>query len=141
VWGRYGDELRDRLDAASSPVVMLALLEEELRRRVADVPGLGLVQHANGRIAAAAGAVSIGGTPKRRAHLPVREGHVQRRRRSGGRLGRVGDPRGLFDQSHLVKDFPDLHRMHTDRVLWHCGGGSSPTIPGHALDVGPLPAD
>jgi hypothetical protein len=38
-----------------------SLLEEELRRRVADVPGLGLVQHASGRIAAAAGAVSIGG--------------------------------------------------------------------------------
>lgn len=61
VWGCYGDGLRDRLDAASTPGRMLALLEEELRRRVADVPGRGLGQHAGGRIAAAWGAVSIGG--------------------------------------------------------------------------------
>jgi len=30
AWRRYSEELRDRLDAASTPGVMLALLEEEL---------------------------------------------------------------------------------------------------------------
>ncbi|MEO3927636.1 helix-turn-helix domain-containing protein [Micromonosporaceae bacterium B7E4] len=163
VWGRYGDELRDRLDAASTPAEMLALLEEELRRRLVDVPGLGLVQHASGRIAAASGAVSIGGlcedagvssthlahrfrqivglTPKRLART-YRFAKVVLNVDAAAAVdwGELAFRAGYFDQSHFVKDF----RTFT---------GCTPTAylalrrrflaehPGHALDVGPLPAD
>jgi AraC-like DNA-binding protein len=163
VWGRYGDELRDRLDAASTPERMLALLEAELRRQVAGVPGMGLVRHVSGRIAAAAGAVSIGGLCE---EAGVSTTHLARRFKqivgvTPKRLARTyrfakavrsvdaatavdwGDlafRAGYFDQSHFVKDFQSFT-------------GCTPTAylalrrrflaehPGHALNVGPLPAD
>jgi AraC-like DNA-binding protein len=163
VWGRYGGQLRDRLDAAPTPGAMLALFEEELQRRVVDVPGLGLVRHASGRIAAASGAVSIGDlceqagvstthlahrfkqivgiTPKRLARtyrfakvvLSVDAAEVVD-------WGELACRAGYFDQAHFVKDFQTFT-------------GSTPTEylalrrrfladhPGHVLDSGPLPAD
>jgi hypothetical protein len=45
---------------AARPQAMLTLLEDELLRRVRETAGLGLVRHASGVIAAAAGAVAIG---------------------------------------------------------------------------------
>jgi AraC-like DNA-binding protein len=163
AWGRYGDELRDRLDASSTPGTMLALLEGELRRRAADVPGLELVRHASERIAAASGAVSIGGLCEdagvSTTHLAHRfkqiVGITPKRLARTYRFAKVvfsvdvaaavdwGDlasRAGYFDQSHFVKDF----RAFT---------GCTPTAylalrrrfladhPGHALDAGPLPAD
>jgi AraC-like DNA-binding protein len=163
MWGRFGDELRDRLDAASTPGKMLALLEEELRRRVADVPGLGLVRHASGRIAAAWGAVSIGGLCEdagvSTTHLAHRfkqiVGITPKRLARTYRFAKVvfsvdaaaavdwGDlavRAGYFDQSHFVKDFqtftgctPTAYLALRRRFLAE--------HPGHALDVGPLPAD
>jgi AraC-like DNA-binding protein len=163
VWGRYGDELRDRLHAASTPGKMLAVLEAELRRRVVDVPGLGLVRYASGRIAAAAGAVPIGGLCEdagvSTTHLAHRfkqiVGITPKRLARTYRFAKVvfsvdaaapvdwGDlafRAGYFDQSHFVKDFQTF-------------AGCTPTAylalrrrfladhPGHALDAGPLPAD
>jgi AraC-like DNA-binding protein len=163
VWGRYGDELRDRLDAASDPGVMLALLEEELRRRVAGVWGLGLVRHASARIAAASGAVSIAGLSEdagvSSTYLAQRfkqiVGITPKRLARTYRFAKVvfsvdataavdwGDlayRAGYFDQSHFVKDFQSFT-------------GCTPTAylalrrrflaehPGNVLDVGPLPAD
>lgn len=163
LWGRYGDELRDQLDAASTPETMLALLEEELRRRVADVPGLGLVQHAGGRIAAASGTVSIGGlcvdAGVSTTHLAHRfkqiVGITPKRLARTYRFAKVvfsvdaaaavdwGDlafRAGYFDQSHFVKDFqtftgctPTAYLALRRRFLAE--------HPGNALDVGPLPAD
>jgi AraC-like DNA-binding protein len=163
VWGRYGDELRDRLDAAATPGKMLALLEAELRRRMADVPGLELVRRASGTIAAAWGAVPIGGlcadagvstthlakrfkqivgiTPKRLART-YRFAKVVLGVDAATAVdwGELAFRAGYFDQSHFVKDF----RTFT---------GCTPTAylalrrrflaehPGHALDVGPLPGD
>ncbi len=163
VWGRHGDELRDRLDVASTPGQMLAVLEEQLRRRAVDVPGLGLVQHASGLMAAAAGAVSIGGlcedagvstthlarrfkqivgvTPKRLART-YRFAKVVSSVDAAAAVdwGELAFRAGYFDQSHFVKDF-------------HAFAGCTPTAylalrrrfladhPGHALDAGPLPAD
>ena len=61
VWGRPAtEELRDRLATAAGPREMLALLEEQLVRRVCETPGLGLVRHTSSVIAAATGAVAIG---------------------------------------------------------------------------------
>jgi AraC-like DNA-binding protein len=163
VWGRYGDDLRDQLDAASTPGKMLALLEEELRRRVVDVPGLGLVQHASGRIAAASGALSIGDlcedagvstthlarrfkqivgiTPKRLART-YRFAKVVFSVDAAAAVdwGELVFRAGYFDQSHFVKDFqtftgctPTAYLALRRRFLTD--------HPGHALDVGPLPAD
>jgi AraC-like DNA-binding protein len=161
VWGRYGEELRDRLDAASTPGVMLAVLEEELRRRVVDVPGLRMVQHASGRIAAAWGAVSIGGlcedagvstthlahrfkqivgiTPKRLART-YRFAKVVLSVDAAAAVdwGELAFRAGYFDQSHFVKDFqtftgctPTAYLALRRRFLAE--------HPGHALDAGPLP--
>lgn len=163
VWGRYGDELRDRLDAAPTPEEMLALLDEELRRRVADVRGLGLVRHASKRIADASGAVSIGGlcedagvstthlvhqfkqivgiTPKRLART-YRFAKVVLSLDAAAAVdwGDLACRAGYFDQSHFVKDFqtftgctPTEYLALRRRFLAE--------HPGNALDVGPLPAD
>lgn len=163
VWGRYGDELRDRLDAAATPETMLALLEEELRQRVGDVPGLELVRHASARIAAASGAVSIGDlcadagvstthlaqrfkqivgiTPKRLART-YRFAKVVRGVDAAAAVdwGEVAFRAGYFDQAHFVKDFqtftgctPTAYLALRRRFLAE--------HPGNALDVGPLPAD
>lgn len=60
VWGRPAiAELRDRLATADGPHQMLALLEEELMRRLGDAAGLGLVRHTSRVIAATSGAVAI----------------------------------------------------------------------------------
>jgi AraC-like DNA-binding protein len=61
VWGRSAvAELRDRLATAGGPYEMLTLLEEELRRRLRETTGLGLVRQASGVITATSGAVTIG---------------------------------------------------------------------------------
>jgi len=61
VWGRSAvAELRDRLATADGPHEMLTLLEEELRRRLRETTGLGLVRQASNVIAATSGAVAIG---------------------------------------------------------------------------------
>jgi methylphosphotriester-DNA--protein-cysteine methyltransferase len=143
--------------------MMLAVLEEALRHRFADVPGLGLVQHASGRIAAAAGAVSFGGlcedagvsathlahrfkqivgiTPKRLARtyrfakVVLSVDHA-----AAVDWGELASCAGYFDQSHFVKDFqtftgctPTAYLALRRRFLAE--------HPGSALDVGPLPAD
>jgi AraC-like DNA-binding protein len=162
VWGRYGDELRDRLDVASNPGGMLALLEEELRRRVADVPGLRLVQHASRRIAAASGAVSIGGlcedagvstthlahrfkqivgiTPKRLART-YRFAKVVRGVDAAAAVdwGDLAFRAGYFDQAHFVKDFQSFTGC-TPTAYLALRRRFRAEHPGNALDVGPLPA-
>src|SRR5690606_14689024 len=61
VWGpRAVAELRDRLATADGPHAMLALLEDELMRRLREPAGLGLVRHTSRVIAATRGAVAIG---------------------------------------------------------------------------------
>ena len=53
-------ELRDRLATADGPHEMLTLLEDELRRRLGETTGLGLVRQTSSVIAATSGAVAIG---------------------------------------------------------------------------------
>lgn len=61
VWGRPAvAELRDRLATADGPQEMLTVLEDELRRRLGETPGLGLVRHVSSVLAASSGAAAIG---------------------------------------------------------------------------------
>lgn len=164
VWGRRdADELRDRLDAAAGPARMLALLEAELRRRSADVPGMELVRYASGRIAAAAGAVPIGGlcedagvstthlahrfkqivgiTPKRLART-YRFAQVVGGVDAGAAVdwGELAFRAGYFDQSHFVKEFQRFTGC-TPTAYLALRRRFRADHPGSALDVGPLPAD
>ncbi|BEL03972.1 hypothetical protein Q0Z83_021630 [Actinoplanes sichuanensis] len=164
VWGRAAvAELRDRLATADEPRAMLALLEEELIRRLGETAGLGLVRHTSGVIAAAGGAVAIG-------DLSVAAGvsgtHLARRFKdlvgvTPKRLARTHrfaatmfalDPAAPIDWSELAGRagyFDQAHFGHEFRAFT----GLTPTRyvevrrrfqrehPGHVLDNWPLPAD
>ena len=164
VWGRAAvTSLRDRLASAAGPREMLAVLEEELLRRLRETTGLGLVRHTSGVIAATGGAVGIG-------DLSVAAGvsgtHLARRFKdlvgvTPKRLARTYrfaatvfsiDPAGPVDWSDLAGGagyFDQAHFGHEFRSFT----GLTPTRyvevrrrflrehPGHVLDGWPLPAD
>nr|WP_205629392.1 AraC family transcriptional regulator [Jiangella muralis] len=163
VWGRSAvAELRDRLAAAASPNEMLTLLEDELFRRLSRTAGLGLVRHTGSVIAAAKGAVAIGDLS---ATAGVSSTHLAHRFKdlvgvTPKRLARTYrfaatvlaiDPAGPVDWAELAGRagyFDQAHLGHEFRTFT----GLTPTRyvdvrrrflrehPGHALDVGPLPA-
>jgi AraC-like DNA-binding protein len=164
VWGRPASAaLRDRLATAAGPHEMLTLLEAELRRRLGDTAGLGLVRHTSSVIAATSGAVAIG-------ELTVAAGvsstHLAQRFRelvgiTPKRLARTCrftatvlsfDPAGPIDWDDLAAGagyFDQAHFGHEFRAFT----GLTPTRyvdvrrrflrehPGHVLDGWPLPAD
>jgi AraC-like DNA-binding protein len=164
VWGRPTvAELRDRLATAAGPHEMLTLLEDDLMRRLSETAGLGLVRHTSSVIAAATGAVAI-------ADLSVTAGvsstHLARRFKeligvTPKRLARTYrfaatvlaiDPAGpvdwvdlagragYFDQAHLGHEFRTFTGLTPTRYV-DVRRRFLREHPGHALDVGPLPAD
>jgi AraC-like DNA-binding protein len=164
VWGRPAvAELRDRLATADGPHEMLTLLEEELRRRLRETAGLGLVRHTSEVIAATNGAVAIGDLSMAAGvsstHLaqrfkelvgvtPKRLARTQRFATTVLAInpavpidwGDVAARAGYFDQAHFTHEF-------------HAFTGLTPTQyvevrrrflrehPNHTLDSWPLPAD
>ena len=152
LWGRPDTaELRDRL------------LEDALMRRIAETDGLGLVRHTSGVIAAATGAVAIadltaaagvssthlaqrfkeliGVTPKRLARTYRFASTVQGIDAAGPvdwleLAGRAG----YYDQAHFGNDFRAFTGLTPTRYL-EVRKRFLREHPGHALDVGPLPAD
>ena len=164
VWGRPSvAELRDRLATAATPHEMLTLLENQLMRMVCETAGLGLVRHTSSVIAAATGAVAIG-------ELSVAAGvsstHLAQRFKevvgvTPKRLARAYrftatvlaiDPAGpvdwaelaaragYYDQAHFGHDFRAFTGLTPTRYL-EVRRRFLREHPGHALDVGPLPAD
>ncbi|WP_344879820.1 helix-turn-helix domain-containing protein [Allokutzneria multivorans] len=164
VWGRTAvAELRDRMSTVDGPREMLALLEEELARRLRETAGLGLVRHTSGVIAAASGAVAIG-------ELSVAAGvsstHLARRFKeligiTPKRLARShrftatvfaidpADPvdwgelaggAGYFDQAHFGHEFREFTGLTPTRYL-EVRRRFLREHPGHTLDGWPLPAD
>ncbi|MET8862269.1 helix-turn-helix domain-containing protein [Nonomuraea sp. NPDC004580] len=163
IWGHRATEvLRDRLAAAAGPYEMLACLETELTRRLRDAAGLGLVRHTSGVIAAAMGRVTIGDLS---AAAGVSSTHLAQRFKdliglTPKRLARTYrfaatvtaiDPMGPIDWGDLATRagyFDQAHFTHEFRTFT----GLTPTRyvevrrrflhehPGHALNVGPLPA-
>ncbi len=164
VWGRPAiAELRDRLATAPGPQEMLTLLEDELMRRVCETTGLGLVRHTSSVIAAATGAVAIGDLS---VGAGVSSTHLARRFKAvigvtPKRLARTYrfaaavvaiDPTGpvewvelagragYYDQAHFGHDFRAFTGLTPTQYL-DVRRRFLREHPGHALDVGPLPAD
>jgi AraC-like DNA-binding protein len=164
VWGRPTvAELRDRLATAAGPHEMLTLLEDDLMRRLSETAGLGLVRHTSSVIAAATGAVAIadlsvtagvssthlaqrfkeliGVTPKRLARTYRFAATVLAIDPAGpvdwvDLAGRAG----YFDQAHLGHEFRTFTGLTPTRYV-DVRRRFLREHPGHALDVGPLPAD
>jgi AraC-like DNA-binding protein len=164
VWGRPTiAELRDRLATAAGPNEMLTLLEDELMRRVCETAGLRLVRHASSVIAPAKGAVAIGDlcvaagvssthlaqrfkevigfTPKRLART-YRFAAAVRAIDPAGPVDwlEVAGRAGYYDQAHFGHDFRAFTGLTPTRYL-DVRRRFLREHPGHALDVGPLPAD
>jgi AraC-like DNA-binding protein len=164
VWGRpIIAELRDRLATAAGPHEMLMLLEDELMRRVGETAGLRLVRHTSSVIAAATGAVAIGDlsvaagvssthlaqrfkevigvTPKRLART-YRFAAAVRAIDPAGPVDwlELAGRAGYYDQAHFGHDFRAFTGLTPTRYL-DVRRRFLREHPGHALDVGPLPAD
>ncbi|MEV0999731.1 helix-turn-helix domain-containing protein [Nonomuraea sp. NPDC050202] len=164
VWGRArAAELRERLAAAAGPDVMLTLLEDELMRRLRETTGLGLVRHTSSVIAATTGAVPIGDLS---VSAGVSSTHLAQRFKelvgvTPKRLARTYrfaatvlaiDPAGpvnwvdlaaragYFDQAHFGHEFRTFTGLTPTRYV-DVRRRFLREHPGHALDVGPLPAD
>jgi len=164
VWGRPTiAELRDRLATAAGPQEMLMLLEDELMRRVGETSGLRLVRHTSSVIAAATGAVAIGDlsvaagvssthlaqrfkeviglTPKRLART-YRFAAAVRAIDPAGPVDwlELAGRAGYYDQAHFGHDFRAFTGLTPTRYL-DVRRQFRREHPGHALDVGLLPAD
>jgi AraC-like DNA-binding protein len=164
VWGhRTIAELRERLATAAGPDEMLTLLEDQLMRRVCETAGLGLVRHTSSVIAAATGAVAIGDlsvaagvssthlaqrfkeiigvTPKRLART-YRFAAAVRAIDPAGPVDwlELAGRAGYYDQAHFGHDFRAFTGLTPTRYL-DVRRQFLREHPGHALDVGPLPAD
>ncbi|RJQ76039.1 AraC family transcriptional regulator [Pseudonocardiaceae bacterium YIM PH 21723] len=164
VWGRPAiAELRDRLATAAGPQEMLTLLEEELLRRLRETPGLGLVRHTSGVIAATGGTVAIGDLS---AAAGVSGTHLAQRFKelvgvTPKRLARTYrftatvfaiDPAqpvdwsdlagraGYFDQAHFGHEFRAFTGLTPTRYI-EVRRRFLREHPGHTLDGWPLPAD
>ncbi|MGV9387318.1 helix-turn-helix domain-containing protein [Nonomuraea sp. NPDC003707] len=163
IWGRPAiAELRDRLAMAAGPHEMLTLLEDELMRRLCETAGLRLVRHTSSVIAAATGAVAIGDlsvaagvssthlaqrfkeligvTPKRLARTYRFAATVLAIDPAGpvnwvDLAGRAG----YFDQAHFGHEFRAFTGLTPTRYV-EVRRRFLREHPGHALDVGPLPA-
>ncbi|MQA01222.1 MAG: helix-turn-helix domain-containing protein [Streptosporangiales bacterium] len=164
VWGRAGVAgLRDRLATAAGAHEMLTLLEDELMRRLCETAGLGLVRHASSVIAAARGAVAIGDLS---STAGVSSTHLAQRFKkligvTPKRLARtyrfaatvfaidlagpvdwadLAGRAGYFDQAHFGHEFRAFTGLTPTRYV-DVRRRFLREHPGHALDVGPLPAD
>ncbi|WP_220449390.1 helix-turn-helix domain-containing protein [Nonomuraea longispora] len=164
AWGRPGvAALRDRLATATGPYEMLTSLEDELLWRLRETAGLGLVRHTGSVIEAAAGAVAIGDlsaaagvsnthlaqqykaligvTPKRLARTYRFAATVYAIDPAGPvNWAELAGRAGYFDQAHFSHEFRTFTGLTPTRYV-DVRRRFLNEHPGHALDVGPLPAD
>lgn len=164
VWGRPATaELQDRLATADEPYEMLALLEDELMRRLGETPGMGLVRHTSSVIAATSGAVAIGdlrvaaGVSSTQLTLRFKElvGVTPKRLARAHRFaatmltidpaepvdwGDLAARAGYFDQAHFGHEFREFTGLTPTQYL-EVRRRFLREHPGHTLDSWPLPAD
>ena len=135
IWGRTVAELRDRLATAAGPRAMLTMLEDELRRRLGETTGVSST-HLTQRFKQL-----IGVTPKRLARTYRFAATVAAIDPTGpvdwvDLAGRAG----YFDQAHFGHEFRTFTGLTPTRYV-EVRRRFLREHPGHALDVGPLPAD
>ncbi|GAA1857829.1 helix-turn-helix domain-containing protein [Asanoa iriomotensis] len=164
VWGRPAvADLRDRLATADGPHEMLTLLEEELMRRLTELPGLGLVRHTSSVIAAANGAVAIGDlnvaagvssthlTQRFKELIGVTPKRLARTHRFTATVfaidpegpidwGDLAGGAGYFDQAHFGHEFREFTGFTPTRYV-EVRRRFMRDHPGHVFDGWPLPAD
>ncbi|GAB3995497.1 hypothetical protein GCM10029992_12890 [Glycomyces albus] len=142
---------------------MLALLEEELKWRLRETAGLGLVRHTSGVIAATGGALAIGDlttaagvstthmaqrfkdlvgiTPKRLARTHRFASAVFAIDPAGPvDWAQLADRAGYFDQAHFSREFREFTGLTPTRYI-EVRRRFLREHPGHVLDSWPLPAD
>lgn len=164
VWGRSLDRIRNQLGGIASATETLRVLEAELRSRLAGAPsrGLGLVQHAGGRLAASRGTVPVGAltdaagvsgnhlAAQFKSHAgvtPKRLARIYRFARlivSVDALRPVGwselaQTAGYFDQAHFSREFKDFTGHTPTQYL--ALRRRHPAERGFPPDNGPMPAD
>ena len=164
IWGRFAAEIRERLCAAPTPQVGLALLERILLERLAETPyGIDVVQYAIEQIDRQHGALSIralsdyigisqnhlGTQFKRMVGVPPKElarfyrfAHVIYSLDPTKEVdwGRIARQSRFYDLSHLNKDFVDF-TGHSPSDYLHLRRRFHAENPDHPLEVGPLPTD
>lgn len=164
VWGRPAvADLRDRLASANGPQEMLALLEAELLRRLAETAGLGLVSHTSRVIAATGGTVAIGDlstaagvssthlTRRFKELIGVTPKRLARTHRFTATVfaidpteaidwGDLANGAGYFDQAHFGHEFRSFTGLTPTRYV-EVRQRFLREHPGHVLDGWSLPAD
>ena len=164
VWQRSLDRIRNQAGDIASPAGTLRVLEEELRSRLAGAPsrGLGLVQHAGGRLEASHGAVPVGAladaagvsgnhlATQFKSHVGVTPKRVARIYRFARLIVSVDALRpvdwpglaqtaGYFDQAHFSREFKDFTGHTPTEYL--ALRRRFPAEQGFPPDAGPMPAD
>lgn len=164
VWGRSAvATLRDRLATANDPHQMLGLLENELRQRLHETSGLGLVCHTSSIIAATSGSVAIGDLSETagvssthlaqrfKALIGVTPKRLARAHRFTATVfaidpagpvdwGDLAGRAGYFDQAHFGHEFREFTGLTPTRYL-EVRRRFLREHPGHTLDSWPLPTD
>ncbi|WP_223623965.1 AraC family transcriptional regulator [Microbacterium sp. EST19A] len=164
VWGRGTVErLQEELVAASEPVAMLAILENELVRRMHEVPGLDMVRRASSAIVETGGTVAIGElasdagvssthlTQRFREIVGIAPKRFARTRRLAATLlaidfaepidwADVATRAGYFDQAHFGHEFRAFTGLTPTRYV-EVRRRFLREHPDHALDNWSFPTD
>ncbi|MEV4000967.1 helix-turn-helix domain-containing protein [Actinomadura sp. NPDC049753] len=164
VWQRSLNRIRDRAGESASAGEALRVVEEELRSRLAEAPprGLGLVQHAGGRLETSHGAAPVGALADAAGvsgnHLAVQfKSHVGVTPKRVARIYRfarlilsvdalrpvdwsdLAHAAGYFDRAHFSREFKDF-TGHTP-AEYLALRRRFPAEAGFPPDSGPMPAD
>jgi AraC-like DNA-binding protein len=164
VWQRSLDRIRNQLGDIASATETLGVLEQELRSRLAEAPsrGLGLVQHAGGRLEVSHGAVPVGALADAAGvsgnHLATQfKAYVGATPKRVARIYRfarlilsvdalrpvdwlgLAQTAGYFDQAHFSREFKDFTGHTPTEYL--ALRRRFPAEPGSPPDSGPMPAD
>ncbi len=164
VWHRSLDRIRNQAGEAASAAGTLRVVEAELRSRLAGAlpPGLGLVQHAGGRLEASHGAVPVGAladtagvsanhlAAQFKSHVGVTPKQVARIYRFARLILSVDARRpavwaglahtaGYFDQAHFSRGFKDFTGHTPTQYL--ALRRRFPAEEGFPPEAGPMPAE
>ncbi|WP_149259212.1 helix-turn-helix domain-containing protein [Actinomadura sp. K4S16] len=162
VWRRSLDRIRNQLGDVASAVEAMRLVEADLRSRLAEARGLGLVHHVGRRLEVSHGAVPIGAladaagvsgnhlAAQFKSHVGVTPKRVARIYRFARLILSVDALRpvdwsdlahaaGYFDRAHFSREFKDFTGHTPTEYL--ALRRRFPADPGFPPDSGPMPAE